>query len=673
MHNAHPVYRPDIDGLRAVGILSVVIYHAFPTQLGGGFVGVDIFFVISGFLISSIILRSLQRGDFSFTEFYARRARRIFPALIVVLASSYAIGWFVLLPDEFKQLGKHMAAGAGFVQNLVLNKEAGYFDTASELKPLMHLWSLSIEEQFYLVFPLLIWGAWRLGLNGLSVVTLLALASFCINVAGIEKYATRVFFMPYTRFWELLAGSVLAYVQFFKATLLTHALQRLVFHPLVFLSPPVPEHRAGVLNNFLATFGLLLIGIAILGLNKGRLYPGGWALFPVLGTCLLILAGSGAWLNHKLLASRLLVFVGLISYPLYLWHWPLLSFARIMEGEMPSRSIRITAIVLSFVLAWLTYRLIERPLRFGGKARIKTASLCLLITLVGYVGYNTYKRDGLPFRTRQLTSLLSEFDWGTNSVNQVCTQAYPDFADQYCAKSKAAEPTILLLGDSHSNNLYPGIAEVMKGSEDVVLNFARGGCMPSIDSKESSNPCTAQNNRAIKFVEQHTSVQTIIIASRGPLYLTGNGLNEPEFKNTLSSSELLEMREAFSIGLSATIRRFLPMNRKIILILDVPELGFNPKSCVNTRPLRLTESGVRQPCAISRQAYDERNRDYRALVTSVLKDFPAVQMFDAAAQLCDTQWCWATKDGHILYRDDDHLSVQGSLYVARRLAQLIKN
>ncbi len=164
-HNARPAYRPDIDGLRAVAILSVVTYHAFPTKLRGGFVGVDMFFVISGFLISTIIFRSLQRGDFSFTEFYAHRIKRIFPALILVLAACYTFGWFALLPDEYKQLGKHMAAGAGFVQNFVIWKEAGYFDTTSELKPLMHLWSLAIEEQFYLLYPVLIWGAWRTGLS----------------------------------------------------------------------------------------------------------------------------------------------------------------------------------------------------------------------------------------------------------------------------------------------------------------------------------------------------------------------------------------------------------------------------------------------------------------------------------------------------------------------------
>lgn len=398
MHNAHPVYRPDIDGLRAIAILSVVIYHAFPTKLRGGFVGVDIFFVISGFLISSIIFRSLQRGDFNFGEFYARRVRRIFPALILVLAASYTVGWFVLLPDEFKQLGRHMAAGAGFVQNIVLYQEAGYFDTASELKPLMHLWSLSIEEQFYLVFPVLIWGAWRLGLNALSVALLLVLLSFGLNLGGIEKNATRVFFMPQTRFWELLAGSVLAYVQLFKAAPLAYWLQRGVFHPLVFRHPPAAERRGAILNNLLAFGGLLLIVAADFGLHKGKLYPGGWALFPVLGACMLILAGSGAWVNRKILANRWVVFVGLISYPLYLWHWPLLSFARLMEGETPSRNIRMAVVALSFVLAWLTYRLIERPLRLGGKTWVTTAVFCLLLTLVGYVGYNAYVKDGLEVR-----------------------------------------------------------------------------------------------------------------------------------------------------------------------------------------------------------------------------------------------------------------------------------
>ncbi|MCK9395013.1 MAG: acyltransferase [Methylobacter sp.] len=365
-HNFHPAYRPDIDGLRALAILSVVIFHAFPKALPGGFVGVDIFFVISGFLISCIIFKSLLRGDFSFTEFYAHRIKRIFPALILVLAACYAFGWIALLPEEFKQLGKHMAAGAGFVQNIILWQESGYFDIASRLKPLLHLWSLSIEEQFYLIYPLLIWGAWRLRLNILiMVICTLLLISFGLNISTIGKHAVETFFVPQTRFWELLAGSVLAYMQIFKLPRFTEWLKRYMFHPMIFQQPPPVERRNAILSNLLSFGGLLLILAAIFGLSKGKLFPGWWALAPVLGAFLLILAGPTGWVNLNILANRLMVFVGLISYPLYLWHWPLLSFARIMESGKTSAIMRISIIALSFLLAWLTYRLIEKPVRFG--------------------------------------------------------------------------------------------------------------------------------------------------------------------------------------------------------------------------------------------------------------------------------------------------------------------
>jgi peptidoglycan/LPS O-acetylase OafA/YrhL len=574
-----------------------------------------------------------------------------------------------------------MASGAGFVQNFVLNKEAGYFDTASELKPLLHLWSLSIEEQFYLVFPVLIWGAWRMGLNPLSVVLLLGLLSFGINLGTIEKYATQVFFMPYTRFWELLAGSALAYAQLFKAAPLAHTLQHLVFHPLIFRSPPTIERRSAVLNNLLASCGLLLIVAAIFGLNKGKLYPGGWALFPVLGACLFILAGPGTWVNRKILASRVMVFVGLISYPLYLWHWPLLSFARVMEGEIISPNIRWAVVVWSFVLAWLTYRLIERPIRLGNQTWVKTAALCLLIALVGYVGYNAYQRDGLGFRvSQQIVKNNSAFVWsGQGNANEECKQAYPDFAPYYCSITKPIEPTIILVGDSHSNHLYPGLAEMLSASKDNILNLAQGGCLPFFNvatrREGAKEECASVTSRALAFAEDHDSVQTVVISSRGPLYLSGKGYNEIDENRRLtltSHPEIIDHHVIFKTAMKSTLERLLAKNKQIIFVLDVPELGFDPKSCVETRPWRLAERPLRPTCAVSRQAFDERNRDYRALVASVLKDFPKVKVFDAAAELCDAQWCWAMKTGKMLYRNDDHLSVEGSLYLARGLAKLIQ-
>ena len=203
-HLSHPSYRADIDGLRALAVLSVVVFHAFPGVMPGGFIGVDIFFVISGFLISTILLENLGRGTFSFAEFYSRRIRRIFPALLVVLSASYAFGWFALLPDEFMQLGKNIAAGAGFVSNFLLWSESGYFDTAAEVKPLLHLWSLGIEEQFYIVWPLLLWAVARLRLNALTVIIVLASISFMLNVDVVRNNAIAAFYSPQTRCWELL-------------------------------------------------------------------------------------------------------------------------------------------------------------------------------------------------------------------------------------------------------------------------------------------------------------------------------------------------------------------------------------------------------------------------------------------------------------------------------------
>ncbi|MCI5221088.1 MAG: acyltransferase [Candidatus Electrothrix sp. AR4] len=208
---SHPKYRPDIDGLRALAVLSIVGFHASPFRVPGGFIGVDIFFVISGFLISTIIFENLEHNRFSFIEFYSRRIKRIFPALLLVLTASLAMGWFVLFSDEFKQLGKHIAGGAGFLANLVFWSESGYFDTAGHTKPLLHLWSLGIEEQFYIVWPLLLWFTWRQRLNLLTITITVAVISFALNIRGVGDDAVAVFYAPQTRFWELLVGSILAY------------------------------------------------------------------------------------------------------------------------------------------------------------------------------------------------------------------------------------------------------------------------------------------------------------------------------------------------------------------------------------------------------------------------------------------------------------------------------
>jgi peptidoglycan/LPS O-acetylase OafA/YrhL len=285
-HLTHPKYRADIDGLRAIAVLSVVGFHAFPDWIFGGFIGVDVFFVISGFLISSIIFGNLEKNSFNYVEFYSRRIKRIFPALILVLVLSFTFGWYVLLPDEFQQLVKHIAAGSGFVSNFTLWDESGYFDNSADTKPLLHLWSLAIEEQFYILWPLLLRLVWKHKWNFLTLTVSIAVASFVLTIYLVNNNPIAAFYSPLSRFWELMIGGILAY-------LTLHKPQHLPQRP-----------------NLQSAIGLMSIAIGILLINKDRAFPGYWALIPCVGAFLLISAGPGAWLNRNILGNKLLVWGG---------------------------------------------------------------------------------------------------------------------------------------------------------------------------------------------------------------------------------------------------------------------------------------------------------------------------------------------------------------------------
>lgn len=387
-HLLHPKYRPDIDGLRAIAVLSVVGFHAFPGWVKGGFIGVDVFFVISGFLISGIIYENLDKGEFTLREFYARRIRRIFPALILVMVACLVFGWFALLTDEYKQLGRHIAGGASFISNFLLWQESGYFDNSAETKPLLHLWSLGIEEQFYIVWPLLLWLTWKRKFNFFAVTLAIAVGSFYLNVKGIKQDAVATFYSPITRFWELMCGGLLAWVTIYKKESLTGIKLRLDRFILSNIYRNKEVEKGRTLANLSAFTGLALLAYGFSIIAKDFYFPGVWALVPVLAALLIISAGPAAWINRQILSTKVFVWFGLISYPLYLWHWPLLSFARIIENGTPSREIRVAAVVISIVLAWLTMKLIEKPFRFGNqKTGLKVATLSGLMFAIGVSGF----------------------------------------------------------------------------------------------------------------------------------------------------------------------------------------------------------------------------------------------------------------------------------------------
>ena len=659
----HPKYRTDIDGLRAIAVLAVVAFHAFPKVITGGFIGVDIFFVISGFLISTILYENLERNQFSFTEFYARRIRRIFPALIVVLATCFTLGWFVLLPDEYRQLGSHMAGGAGFVQNYVLWNEAGYFDNTADTKPLLHLWSLGIEEQFYIVWPVLLWLAYRLRTNLLALTILIGLISFGLNIYGVKDNGTATFYSPQTRFWELLVGAILAYLTLHRQSIL-------VKWPILSASPVSSKTWANVRS----TLGLLFLILGLVLINKGSLFPGWWALLPTIGAVLILSAGPTAWFNRVILSNKVLTWLGLISYPLYLWHWALLSFARIMESETPNAWIRLAIVLISIGLSALTYYLIEKPIRFGKHQKIKTIILVVLMSIVGFVGYNTYVRDGLGFRGGiSQFDMTDNFNWYTTYADASCKILSPDSIDCKLSQDNSL-PTIALLGDSHANMFFPGLSVDLKNVNENLIELGSGGCPPILDIysgyKGQGDSCGDIMNKAIEFAIKTSSIKTVILAANWHLYVNGNRFDdaiEQRPKYVIKSStprEIENNHDVFIRQFSKTLELLKKSKKQIYLIKQIPELNFDPKECLFDRRL------IKYPkinCKISRADVQAYLSEYEYFLNQVIIKFDNVTIIDPINLFCDEEYCYASQDGNSLYRDRRHLSFFGSRWISSHL------
>ena len=512
----HPKYRPDIDGLRAIAVLSVLIFHAFPEWLSGGFVGVDVFFVISGYLISTIIFENLDQKRFSFKEFYVRRINRIFPALFLVLIASYVFGWLNLLADDFAQLGKHIAGGAGFVSNLILWNESGYFDKAAEVKPLLHLWSLGIEEQFYIFWPLFVYWIYRWPKQVLLAIVLVAGASFILNVTTIYSYPIATFYSPLTRFWELLIGSLLAYWTLYSSSVI---------------------RVTNTQKNIASVVGLALIILAALVLNPKSLFPGWWALLPTVGAALLIAAGPNAWCNRHILSLRVMVWVGLISFPLYLWHWPLLALARIQEGETLAFTDRVILMSIAIILSWGTYQFVEKPIRFNVKYRTqKNVALVILMILIGYLGYNCFDRKGIEFRHKFLIKQISSYTFDKVAEQRQRTCFLMDKSDDLTNFSKVCihddRPFKLVLwGDSHGGAIYPGFSELEKQNDQVaVTQFTAAGCGGLMPIEEQGPFCQDANALALKEILRIKPNLVVIYKAWHPWYFQNTVATLQKFK-----------------------------------------------------------------------------------------------------------------------------------------------
>ena len=668
---SHPTYRPDIDGLRCVAVLSVLAFHAAPGWLRGGFVGVDIFFVISGFLISTIVFSNLEAGSFSLRTFYARRILRIFPALALVLATTLVLGWFVLLPEELAQLGRHIRSGAFFISNVQLWREAGYFDALSDTKPLLHLWSLGVEEQFYIVWPLLLMAAWRWRHRLLPMVVAVVALSFVVNLWQVQRDATAAFFLPFARFWELLGGALLAWARLHPSPWFAATGQRVAWRSATIPDgavPPVDRWMA----NALAGAGALLLAYAVTAIGAESAFPGHLALAPVGGAVLLIAAGPGAWINRVVLSNRVAVWFGLISYPLYLWHWPLLSLARVMERGVPRADIRAAIALLSVLLAWLTVWLLERPLRFGGRRRAKVALLCVVMLCLGLAGAVVRQQKGFPSRFAG--------QWDLPLLAQTERPDATVFSDGSCPRLlgigitgatvclvSGPKPDVLVIGDSHAMALNS--AAVLEGAPVTTLLLGRHGCPPvigyTVGDRGRMLGCGELAEQVLDVLKRHTDLRTVVLTSRGPLYFSGEGYGvEGRSPYSLHAFDGTQAPppERFYQGTTRMVRALLEARQDVVYVIDPPELGEDPRTCIIERPVTLLAAAV-SDCTQERARVLARQAQYRAIIDRVRADNPRLKVYDPLDLFCDASRCHGLRDGVLLYRDDDHISTRASRLV----------
>lgn len=626
-------YRPDIDGLRAVAVLSVLGFHAFPSVFPGGFIGVDVFFVISGFLITSILFAEMHDGIFSLASFYARRILRIFPALFLVLLACLLTGWYTLLANEYKQLGKHIAAGAGFVANIALWFEAGYFDRASEFKPLLHLWSLGIEEQFYIAWPLLLWGMWRLrrGVQGATLVMLVVSLLYAVVLVFIDR--TETFYAPWTRAWELLAGALLALQWLQTGTL--PAWMRL------------PSVQWGALL-------ALMLGVFLL--RSEYPFPGALALIPVVAAAVLIAGtGQGRGTVSRLLASRPLVAIGLISYPLYLWHWPLLSFAHIFESDQPPTLVRLALLLMAFVMAVLTYRGVERPLRRLPR-HWAVGVLAVLVVFVGLLGNNIDRRDGLErIRHRKMIQLSEQAQQDFVDFEKVglitedkCEIPFRFPEREVCLFTRRESPvTAVVVGDSHAVHAFWGLSQVLAPTGENLQVRGRGACAPLLGLGTTAPPyhCQPGVDETWQTIAADARIRKVFVVYRGRYLL--NGATQ-------------EQVQAYKTALDRTLRMLESAGKRVYYFLPVAEPGFDPRLCLGTLPM-----GRKPPrsCTIDLTADQAQTRVLREVVAEVMAQHPDVRLVDPKPAYCANGSCAIIQNGHSVFKDENHLSHHGSILV----------
>jgi len=655
-------YRKDIDGLRAIAVLAVVIFHAFPEWLPGGFVGVDIFFVISGYLITKRILVDLGDSRFTFRDFYARRVRRIFPALALVLLSSLALGWYSLFEGEFDQMVKHALGGSLFVSNFLLMQESGYFDVASELKPFLHLWSLAIEEQFYLLFPVLIVAMKKLRVSlGVGLLILITL-SFATSLYFSFRDPTKAFYMTTSRSWEILAGALLALVVLRRN--LDDSREQLTSGDSKF--DWVVAIKSPTWLKMLNCAGLFLIAVGIAVSGYAATFPYFWALLPVLGAALVIYFPHHFWFAQKLLTGRCLVAVGLISYPLYLWHWPVLSFLRIFYGNVPPVGVRGVSVVLSVALAGLTFRLVEMPLRrrtINAKVLMRSLAPMFVVVVASiFVIAGTIDARVSSLGTDQES--LVEIHPTPEEARDECLAelGVPQGLNiRYCRLSEGVQaPTVAVIGDSHAAAAFAGISFYLQEDHDVrSVNLAGRLFLNLTIATSEADEIEKQNSRSgigiANIVNGSEDIETLIILTRGVEYL-----DTPIFRKD-DEPELSDPEEVYFQSLRDVLEVY--RHKNVLFVLENPTLDFDPTRC-SWRPIQFGD----ERCSVSRESDETLHGAFLDKTKELLREFDNVHVIDPRDAFCDADRCFGSKAGQVFYSDRNHLNTYGSFVQGKQIS-----
>jgi len=600
-------YRADIDGIRSVAVLSVVLFHAFPKLVPGGFAGVDAFFVISGYLITSIIVTDLDAKSFSFTEFYKRRVRRLFPALVVVLAATLALGFWLFLPQQLASLAKNTIASALFSANLMLLSETGYFDIDASLKPLLHLWSLGVEEQFYLVWPIALWLTPRR--FRLALMVLVMAGSFALNVALIGRYPDATFYLPFTRVWELMAGALLLRASISNV----------------------------VVREILSVAALVGTGLIVGYLDRKTPFPGWAALAPVTVTGAALLS-QGSFLSRLLLCNPAAVFIGRISYPLYLWHWPLLVFGKAYPLRTLTPPELVGLVLMAFVLAWLTYALIERPIRSGRFAAGTNVSIAGMVAAAACAVAIVAMPPRFPDDIQRLVDTPGGAtpEWRRDECFLTGNNHKQDFA---ASCIDAERPLVAIWGDSTVAALTPGLRQQQLARHFGLAQFTNGrACQPVlVKSRETNDECV-ELNRLILMRLSAAVPDTVLM---GGLWRADAG----ELKPTIDALRAMGVRRIVILGKVPLWQGGLPnlvaayYRRERKLLPEFSSLLVDGKS--NTDLIRLAAAQL------------------------------GVEFVSIRDVLCKDGECRTRIGDDLITSDIDHFTPAGSKYVIGKIADIV--